>query len=120
MPTPTTTQRGTDANLEIREGAGPNLHNAVALLPTPLSADGGSNRGSSAGYGLRNVSREIARGDHLLPTPMAADGERMSHVMPRGNPTLIGALTDQPSPAGSQPPDAGHPGQLSLGEQESA
>ncbi|MGV8972226.1 MAG: DNA cytosine methyltransferase [Rhodoglobus sp.] len=30
LPTPTTTQRGTDANLETREGARANLHNAVA------------------------------------------------------------------------------------------
>jgi hypothetical protein len=33
------------------------------LLPTPVAADGGLNRGSSAGYGLRNVSREISRGE---------------------------------------------------------
>lgn len=30
LPTPTTTQRGADANLDTREGAGVNLHNAVA------------------------------------------------------------------------------------------
>ncbi len=30
LPTPTTTQRGADANRETRDGAGPNLHNAVA------------------------------------------------------------------------------------------
>ena len=90
LPTPT-----------ARDHKGPNqrrdatcLHGA--LLPTPLSADGGLNRGSSAGYGLRNVSREIARGDRLLPTPMAADGDRQSLTMPRGNPTLAGALLPTP------------------------
>lgn len=37
LPTPTTTQRGTDANLDTREGARANLHNEVAkLLPTPM------------------------------------------------------------------------------------
>ena len=46
---------------------------AIALLPTPLSADGGSNRGSSAGFGLRNVSREIWRGEHT--SPPSADGK---------------------------------------------
>lgn len=36
LPTPTTTQRGTDANLDNREGSRANLHNEVArLLPTP-------------------------------------------------------------------------------------
>ena len=38
LPTPTTTQRGTDANLDTREGARANLHNEVAnLLPTPTA-----------------------------------------------------------------------------------
>ncbi len=32
------------------------------LLSTPLAADGGLDRGSSAGWGLRNESRAIARG----------------------------------------------------------
>ncbi len=37
LPTPTTTQRGTDANLDTREGARANLHNEVfKLLPTPM------------------------------------------------------------------------------------
>lgn len=44
------------------------------LLPTPLAADGGGPRGSSAGWGLRNVSREIAA--QLLPTPRASDGTK--------------------------------------------
>lgn len=40
LPTPTTTQRGTDANLDTREGARANLHNEVArMLPTPTSRD---------------------------------------------------------------------------------
>lgn len=33
LPTPTTTQRGTDANLDTREGARANLHNSVAEMP---------------------------------------------------------------------------------------
>ncbi len=31
------------------------------LLSTPLAADGGLDRGSSAGWGLRNESREVTR-----------------------------------------------------------
>lgn len=38
-----------------------------SLLPTPLNADGGGPRGSSAGWGLRDVSRQ------LLPTPTVSD-----------------------------------------------
>jgi DNA (cytosine-5)-methyltransferase 1 len=48
LPTPTTTQRGTDSSASSRDGAGPNLHNVVALLPTPTAAD--SKASGSAGY----------------------------------------------------------------------
>lgn len=34
---------------------------------------------------------------HLLPTPLAADSERTSATMPRGNPTLVGALLPTPT-----------------------
>lgn len=66
-------------------GHGPTLADQVEheLLPTPMAADGGwagdadgkGARASSSGYGLRNASREISRGDHLLPTPAARDGK---------------------------------------------
>ena len=74
-----------------------NLNETVSkLLPSPRASDGGwdgdkdgkGRRGSSAGFGLRNTSREISRGDH----------------------------TGQPSPAGNESSDGGHPGQLSLDE----
>lgn len=61
---------------------------AVQLLPTPMAADGGAGRGSSAGNGLRNESRAIARG--------------------------TGATTTSPSPAGSTSPDEPLPGQLTI------
>jgi len=93
LPTPRASDTGTPGR-RASDGFRPPL--SQVLLPTPLSADGGLNRGSSAGYGLRNVSREIARGDRLLPTPMAADGDRQSLTMPRGNPTLAGALLPTP------------------------
>jgi DNA (cytosine-5)-methyltransferase 1 len=64
-------------------GHGPTLADQVEheLLPTPMAADGGwagdadgkGARASSSGYGLRNTSREIAAGDHLLPTPTARE-----------------------------------------------
>ena len=65
------------------------------MLPTPRATDGtkgGPNqRGSSGDLMLPSAVMG------LLPTPMAADGERMSLRMPRGNPTLIGALLPTPA-----------------------
>lgn len=60
------------------------------LLPTPRAADGGP-RGSSAGWGLRNTSREISRG----------------------------GTTNQPSADGKPRSGGQLPGQLSLDEVES-
>lgn len=37
------------------------LPGIVRLLPTPMAADGGAGRGSTAGFGLRNTSRNIAQ-----------------------------------------------------------
>jgi hypothetical protein len=66
--------------------------------------------------GAERTDEGRPQGEVLLPTPMAADGDRMSVTMPSGSPTLIGALTGQPSAAGKLSPDAQHPGQLSLDE----
>ena len=69
LPTPTTTQRGTDANLDTREGARANLHNEVAkLLPTPSVAD------SLGGHERRGGKR----GDELLLKGLAKDANRWS------------------------------------------
>lgn len=46
---------------------------AGKLLPTPMAADGGGPRGSSAGYGLRNESRRIARQSPGATTNPASD-----------------------------------------------
>jgi hypothetical protein len=80
-----------------------------SLLPTPRATDGtkgGPNqRGSSGDLMLPSAasgdlmlpSAVLSLGaSPLLPTPMAADGDRASLVMPRGNPTLIGALLPTP------------------------
>lgn len=80
LPTPTTTQRGTDANLDTREGARANLHNEVAhLLPTPSVADalgGHQRRGGSRGDEL--LLNGIAKYE-LLPTPMVGSTSPASH-----------------------------------------
>lgn len=76
-------------------GASPDLASVAALLPTPMAADGGLSRGQlggggAGGFGLRDVSREISRGE----------------------------TTSQPSAGGKPSPDGQLPGQLSLDELE--
>ncbi|HEX6969269.1 MAG TPA: DNA cytosine methyltransferase [Micromonosporaceae bacterium] len=56
LPTPT----GQNSHGNHRNGRGDLLlPGAVQLLPTPMAADGGSDRASSAGFGLRDTSRKI-------------------------------------------------------------
>jgi hypothetical protein len=129
LPTPTTTQRRPDANLETREGAGPNLHNAVTLLPTPRATDGtkgGPNqRGSSGDLMLPSAVM-------LLPTPTVADSRNSRNSTAGRSPdstghsgtTLsdlfwTGESTPSPSAAGNAPPAVPLQGQLSLDGLES-
>ena len=105
LPTPRATdgthggpnQRGSSGDLMLPSAV-------IGLLPTPRASDTGT-PGRRASEGFRPPLSQV-----LLPTPMAADGDRMSTTMPRGNPTLIGALTALPSAAGSGQSD----GQLLL------
>ena len=50
----------------------------MGFLPTPLASDGGLDRGSSAGFGLRDVSREIAREALGGPTTPSGSGPEPS------------------------------------------
>ena len=100
------------------------LESAVKLLPTPMSTRPGTTAnfhpdGTPYGEGYGPTLLDAVR---MLPTPMAADGERTSLAMPRGNPTLSGALaspgsgpaTPKRSRAG-KPSSAGpHLGQLTI------
>lgn len=71
LPTPTTTQRGPDSKATERAAAGPNLHNAVELLPTPSVADGdGGHRTRS---GARSHEALLPGISELLPTPSVVD-----------------------------------------------
>jgi DNA (cytosine-5)-methyltransferase 1 len=100
LPTPTTTQRGTDANLKTREGARANLHNEVAkLLPTPTAADHKASGGSSPSD--VTLTDAVVRTDlgrignpRLLPTPNVADAVKGGLDHKGGNPTLRGATED--------------------------
>jgi hypothetical protein len=99
LPTPTTTQRGPDANLETREGAGPNLHSAVILLPTPRAQDA-KHAESSQNELARDLGKDLL---HVRLARHASTGEP----------------TSPPSAAGKPSPAATHPGQLSLDELDS-
>jgi hypothetical protein len=114
LPTPRATD-GTKGGPNQRGSSGDlMLPSAVMdLLPTPRTSDTGT-PGRRSSEGFRPPLSQV-----LLPTPLAADGDRTSTKTRRGDPTLIGALTDQPSPGGSTSPDGEHPGQLSLDGPES-
>ncbi|MEJ9080750.1 DNA cytosine methyltransferase [Gordonia malaquae] len=71
LPTPTTTQRGTDANADSRPGAGPNLHNAVTVFPTPTTSEATGGKGPNSKRTGGEYLREIVS---VLPTPQASDG----------------------------------------------
>jgi len=71
----------------------------ASWLPTPMAADGGAGRGSSAGYGLRNVAREMAGA--MLPTPTARDAVRgAGRPTPEGRP-LSEVIALLPTPKAS-------------------
>ena len=94
LPTPTTTQRGTDANLDSRDGARANLHNEVAkLLPTPttepMTGNGHArNLGKEvqllAGDRWGQYAEAIARHERAFGRPAPEPTE----PGPRGNPRL--------------------------------
>lgn len=95
LPTPTTTQRGTDANLDTREGARANLHNTVmGLLPTPSVAD------AAGGHERRGGKR----GDELLLKGLAKHGhlDRFGDYAP--------AIASHERLAGRPAPDPTEPG----------
>lgn len=110
LPTPTTTQRGPDANLDTRAMAGPNLHNAVHLLPTPTATPYGNNQSPSPGAVVRPSLDSLAK---LLPTPTAMDshssgGNNSSNVTLTDAVvrTSLGARTNPRLDDGNQSSDA--------------
>lgn len=98
LPTPTTTQRGTDANLDTREGARANLHNEVVSLteadpverylerieslgPDPV-LQGRIDRQRSLKWG--EYAPAIARWEHIHGRPAPAPTQTST----KGNPQL--------------------------------
>ncbi|MEV6331469.1 hypothetical protein [Streptomyces sp. NPDC051909] len=109
LPTPTASE-ATGPGHAGRGGM--NLRHTVTLLPPPRASDGekgGPNQRGSKGD-LALPSAVV----HLLPTPVAADGDRSSPTYSRGNPTLRGAVSSPPSPAGKPSSDALHHEQLTI------
>lgn len=81
LPTPTATPYGNNQSASSGAAVRPSLDSlAPLLLPTPRATRGGSHTETVA----------------LLPTPTAADSERTSVTYERGNPTLLGAVTNPP------------------------
>jgi hypothetical protein len=122
LPTP----RARDGKGRDPNPRGVDLNEAVALLPTPRATDGtngGPNqRGSSGDLMLPSAVHR------LLPTPTATDAKSSSGANPAwGHGVTLtdaarstGAPTSPPFVAGNTSPAAPPPGQLSLGEPESA
>ncbi len=113
LPTP----RTSDTNGAGTHGeGGMDLRTTVTLLPTPHASSPSTanfrpdGTPYSSGYGLTLL--DAAR--TLLPTPTRADGERTSPTFGRGNPTLTGAVSPPPSPAGRPSSDDVPPGQLTI------
>ena len=121
LPTPTVADsRGTRnatsgrTDPDSKHHAGTTLNDLVfdgSLLPTPRASDTGT-PGRRAGEGWRPPLSQVVL--PLMPTPTAADSERTSTTYCRGNPTLHGAVSCPPSPAGNTPPDDAPPGQLMI------
>ncbi|WP_256220632.1 hypothetical protein [Streptomyces sp. CC53] len=108
LPTPTASE-ATGPGHAARGGM--NLRHTVTLLPTPRASDG--EKGDLA------LPSAMVR---LLPTPTATDAKSSSGANPAWGhgETLtdaarsVGAVSPPPSPAGSRPPDAVPPGQLTI------
>lgn len=97
LPTPTTTQRGPDSNLDTREGARANLHNEIfALLPTPKAGDADFGMPRTSGRPPEKSTHLATRVEHTKPAdswgPYAAAIERWGRVLgrPAPEPTEIG------------------------------
>ncbi|WP_433067365.1 DNA cytosine methyltransferase [Dactylosporangium sp. CS-033363] len=107
----------TEQVAEYSRPVSPPLGIAVRMLPTPLAADAGQGeRGSTAGFGLRDVSRDLAR---MLPTPTATDGNSGAIVVDGVAQALRDAVRMLPTPRASDgrngsPYQAGSGGDLML------
>jgi DNA (cytosine-5)-methyltransferase 1 len=71
-PTPRTTDTNGAGRTESLQG-GDDLRTAIAMLPTPMSARSGNNRGGAAGREGQPVRPSLDSVTALLPTPRASD-----------------------------------------------
>ena len=97
LTAPTTTQRGTDANLDTREGARANLHNEILeLLPTPKAGDADFGTPRTSGRPPEKSTHLMTRMEFTKPAetwgPYAAAIERWEQILgqPAPEPTELG------------------------------
>ena len=118
LPTPRATdgtkggpnQRGSSGDLMLPSAVQQLLPTPTATRPATTANYRPDGTPYSSGYGMTLL--DAAR--TLLPTPTSADSERSSATYARGNPTLIGAVTDPPSDAGNTSSDDLPLGQLTI------
>ncbi len=130
LPTPRASDTGTPGR-RASEGFRPPLSQVVLpLFPTPTATPYGNNQSDSPGAAVRPSLNSLA--PTLLPTPAAADSRDTANFRPDGTPygqgygptlldatrhllpTLTGAVSPPPSPAGNTPPDDEPHGQLTI------
>jgi hypothetical protein len=122
LPTPRATD-GTHGGPNQRGSSGDlMLPSAVMdLLPTPRAARGASGTETMYALGAERTDEGRPQGEVLLPTPTGiAEALTSPDPSPKSSGSSVGDLTPQPLTAGSKSSAAQHPGQLSLGELESA
>lgn len=101
LPTPRTTDTNGAGRTETLQG-GDDLRTTIAMLPTPMSARSGNNRGGAAGREGQPVRPSLDSVTALLPTPRASDGEKgrgnPGQVYGSGTVPLSGAVALLPTP----------------------
>lgn len=97
--TPTATPYGNNQSPSAGAAIRPSLESLVPMLAPPAdAASTPTTPEGSAPPARRAPIPSSGVQNSLLPTPMAADGERAILAMPRGNPTLAGAVELLPTP----------------------
>lgn len=97
----TTTQRGTDANLDTRPGARANLHNEVAkLLPTPMvGSTSEASHGQISGQYREQMAQALANWGQYAPAirrweTLTRPAPAPTETGPKGNPRLSAAFSE--------------------------
>lgn len=90
LPTPRTTDTNGAGRTETLQG-GDDLRTTIAMLPTPMSARSGNNRGGAAGREGQPVRPSLDSVTALLPTPTAGDADRGTGSMGSTGSLMLGS-----------------------------